>query len=109
MAYCTIEELAEELGYAVTASNTAKLTACADAAAQEIDQHVDRDPANPIPPDDPLAKMVNIQRGVEWWKASQAAFGIAGGEQTGALYTPKDGFYRHGRNLVPLKEKQGVA
>jgi hypothetical protein len=42
MAYCTIQELAYDLGMAVTAANTPKLQACVDAAACEIDDAVDR-------------------------------------------------------------------
>ena len=50
-----------------------------------------------------------LQAGVEWWKANDAAFGILGFDQTGALQTPRDGFARHERLLVPLKQLFGVA
>ena len=52
---------------------------------------------------------VNILRGVEWWKANDAAFGVIGFDETGALQAPRDTFARHGRALVPLKQQFGVA
>jgi hypothetical protein len=58
---------------------------------------------------EPLANRVNVLRGVEWWKANDAAFGILGSTDTGALHTPRDGFARHARVLLPLKQQWGLA
>ena len=92
---------------AVTSSNTDKLQACLDAAAGEIDHAVDR--LEPIPAGDALAERVNLLRAVEWWKSSDAAFGVIGFADTGALRAPRDGFARHAAALLPLKEQFGVA
>ena len=110
MAYATVDELGQALRLtpqAVTAQ-TENLQACLDAAAQEIDHYVDRLELEPIPPGDPLANRVNILRGVEWHKSNDAAFGVIGFDQTGALQAPRDGFARHGRTLIPLKQQFGV-
>jgi hypothetical protein len=56
-----------------------------------------------------LANRVNIVRAVEWWKAQDAAFGVIGFDQTGALQAPRDGFNRHRYTLTPLKEGWGIA
>jgi hypothetical protein len=109
MAYATVNELAAALRVRVTAENTPALQACLDAAAAEIDHHVDRFAGEPIPPGDALANRVNVLRGVEWWKSNDAAFGVIGFDQTGALQAPRDTFARHGRTLVPLKKQWGVA
>jgi hypothetical protein len=107
VAYATVEELAAALRVRVTAETTATLQACLDAAAVEIDHYIDA--VEPTAPDDVLANRVNVLRGVEWWKANDAAFGVIGFDQTGALQAPRDGFARHGRALVPLKQQWGVA
>ena len=109
-AYCTVAELADALRIAVTAANTATLTACCEAAAVEIDHSI----ASPDPPDytepfNPLVNRVNVLRGVEWWKANDAAFGVIGYDQTGAIRTPRNGFARHAMALVPVKAGFGVA
>lgn len=109
MAYASVEELAAALRIRVTAENTAALQRALDAAAEEIDHHVARDADNPIPTDDPLAASVNVSRGVEWFKAQDAVFGVVGFSDTGALQAPRDTFARHGRELVPLKQHFGVA
>jgi hypothetical protein len=106
LAYATVDELAAALRVKVTPDNAAALQACLDAAATEIDHGVDR--TDPIPVDDALANRVNILRGVEWWKANDAAFGIVGFTDTGALHAPRDGFARHVRALIPLKQLFGV-
>lgn len=109
MAYASPDELAAALRVRVTAENAAALQACLNAAAVEIDHDVDRELDNPIPPDDPLAGRVNLVRAVEWWKATDAAFGVIGFDQTGALQAPRDGFARHAAALTPLKQRWGVA
>jgi hypothetical protein len=80
---------------------------CHDAAANEIDDAVDR--VDPIPPDDPLANRVNVLRGVEWWKANDAAFGVLGFDEAGALQLPRSTFARHAYTLMPLKQQYGIA
>ena len=62
-----------------------------------------------IPDGDALANRVNMLRAVEWWKANDAAFGVIGFDQTGALQAPRDGFRRHAAALLPLKQEYGVA
>lgn len=56
-----------------------------------------------------LVNRVNILRGVEWAKANDAAFGVIGFDQTGALTAPRDGFNRHAYTLTPLKVHWGFA
>ena len=106
MAYCTPDEVAAALRVAVTPANQAQLEACIGAAAAEIDHAVDRD--EPVPDGDPLANRVNVLRAVEWWKANDAAFGVIGFDQTGALQAPRDGFRRHAAALIPLRQGFGV-
>ena len=107
VAYATVAELAAALRIKVTAENTPGLQRCLDAAAIEIDQSVDR--IDPMPLDDALANRVNIVRAVEWWKANDAAFGILGYDDTGALRVPRNPMARHRAELLPLKEQWGVA
>ena len=106
MAYATIEELAAALRITVTAANTATLQACLDAAASEIDNTLDR--LDPVDPADPLANRVNLLRGVEWFKANDAAFGVIGVSDTGTLQAPRNTFRRHAISLLPLKQQWGV-
>jgi len=56
-----------------------------------------------------LANRVNIVRGVEWFKAQDAAFGVIGSVDTGTLAAPRDGFNRHAYALSPLKQRWGLA
>lgn len=107
MAYATIQELAAALRITVTAANQEGLQACLDAAASEIDHTVDR--LEPIPADDALANRVNILRGVEWFKANDAAFGVIGVSDTGTLQAPRNTMRRHAIALLPLKQQWGVA
>jgi hypothetical protein len=106
VAYATIDELAAALRIQVTSANTASLQACLDAAAIEIDDALDRvdvlDPANP------LANRVNILRGVEWFKANDAAFGVLGVSDTGTLQAPRNTMRRHAIALLPLKQQYGI-
>src|SRR4029077_4105256 len=108
MAYATVDQLAGALRVAVTPKNTELLTLSVDAAASEIDQYVDRPADDPIPVDDALATMVNIARGIEWFKANDAAFGAVGFADIGVLSAPADPFARHARTLIPLKVQFGV-
>ena len=107
MSYCTVEELASAVGKTLTAANSAFYQACVDASAQEIDHHVNR--TTPIPDGNPLANRVCLLRAVEWAKSNDAAFGVVGFSEAGSLMAPRDGFARHGKTLIPLKEKFGVA
>ena len=108
-AYATVDELAAALRIRATPENTDALQACLDAAAEEIDHDVDRFEDDPVPPGDPLANRVNVLRAVEWYKANDAAFGVIGYDQTGALTAPRDGFNRHAYTLTPLKQQWGIA
>ena len=107
MAYATVDELAAALRVAATASNTELLQACLDAAAEEIDHTIDR--VDPVPPSNALLNRVNVLRGVEWFKSNDAAFGVIGFDEAGALQAPRDGFRRHQATLLPLKQQWGVA
>jgi hypothetical protein len=109
MAYATVDQLAAALRITLTAQNTPTLQACLDAAAIEIDHAVDRPDTEPLPTTDPLAGRVNLVRGVEWFKANDAAYGVIGFDQTGALQAPRDTFARHARELMPLKRQWGLA
>lgn len=117
--YATRDELAAALRVAVTVKNSDLLDACVAAASAEIDHETDRypgdpdaDPAvpgTPIDPADPLAHMVCIARGVEWFKANDAVFGVVGFADTGVLAAPRDTFGRHAATLIPLRQQFGIA
>lgn len=107
MAYATIQELAAALRVTITAANQDGLQACLDAAAVEIDDALDR--TDPPAPDDPLLNRVNLLRGVEWFKANDAAFGVIGITDTGTLQAPRNTFRRHAVALLPRKERFGVS
>jgi hypothetical protein len=109
MAYATPDELAAALRVPVTAKNSELLQSSVDAASVEIDHCCDRHVDNPIPPDDPLAHMVNIGRGIEWYKVNDAAFGVIGFADTGVLAAPRDPFGRWAAILTPLKQNWAVA
>jgi hypothetical protein len=107
VSYATVDELAAALRIKATAENTPVLQRCLDAAAEEIDHCIDR--IDPAPPDDALLNRVNVLRGVEWWKSNDAAFGVIGFDESGALQAPRDGFRRHAATLIPLRQQWGVA
>ena len=109
MAYATPEELAAALRITITAANGEALQRCLDAAAIEIDDTIDALPETPTDPGNALANRVNIVRGVEWYKAQDAAFGILGSTDLGPVRAPKDQFARHALELVPLKQRHGIA
>ena len=90
MAYATIDELAYELNIKVTTANQAKLQACLDAAAIELDASMDR--VDPIDPGDPLVNRANVLRAFQWYKAQDAAFGSIGAAVTGQLRAPTSTF-----------------
>lgn len=109
MPYATPEELGAAVRVNVTEANRAQLDSCVSAASVEIDHYCNRVTGSPIPPDDALAHQVCLARGVEWWKSNDAAFGALGFDGTGVLTAPGDTFARHGRSLIPLKQRFGVA
>jgi hypothetical protein len=106
MAYATVDQLAAALRIRVTPENTEGLQACLDAAAAEIDHALDR--VDPVDPADPLVSRVNLLRGVEWFKANDAAFGFVGFDQIGALQMPRSTFTRHRMTLLPQTQGFGV-
>jgi hypothetical protein len=109
--YATADELAAALRVAPTVKNQELLEACVDAASREIDQEIDRTTAgSPLDPaDDPLAHMVCIARGVEWYKSNDSVFGVIGFADTGVLAAPRDTFGRHAATLIPLRQQFGIA
>jgi hypothetical protein len=107
MAYATVDELAAALRIQVTAANQVSLQACLDAAAIEIDDALDR--IDPVDPADPLLNRVNLMRGVEWFKANDAAFGVIGVSDTGTLTAPRNTFNRHAIALLPRKQLFGIS
>lgn len=107
--YASADELAEALRVQRTAKNGDLLEKSVAAASAEIDHQCGRDPLDPIAPDDPIAHMVCIARGVEWFKANDGAFGVIGFDATGVLAAPRDGFARHAADLIPLVQTFGVA
>jgi hypothetical protein len=110
MAYATVQQLAEFVRQPTWATTrTADLQACLDAAAAEINHSVDRPVEDPLPTTDPLAGRVNLVRGAEWLKQNDAMFGVVGFDQTGALQAPRNSFRRHAAELVPLKQRWGLA
>lgn len=108
MIYATVAELAEALRIRVTPANTALLTACLEAAADEIDQDLDR--LDPLPDPPPaLVNRANVNRAVEHFKAADAANGIIGFEQVGLIRAPADGFARHAATITRYKQQWSIA
>jgi len=94
VAYATADELFDALRV-TSAIKRAEARPLADAslaaAAAEIDQVCGRLVTDqlPVDPPDPLAHMVNLARGVEWYKASDAAFGGSGSSSSAfSAYQP---------------------
>jgi hypothetical protein len=108
MAYATIDQLAEALHGRVTAANTQLLTDCLEAAAEEIDQYLDRIELLDDPPPASVVRC-NVDRAVEWYKAADAAYGMIGFDQIGVLRAPTDGFARHGYSIIRHKQQWAVA
>lgn len=107
MAYATVAELAEAVRARVTAASTPALQRAIDAATEEIDAYLDR--AAPPATPSALVHAVCIVRGVEWYKANDAALGVLGNVETGTIQTPSSSFDRHAAVLTPLVENWGVA
>lgn len=111
MAYATVEELAAALRIRVTDTNRDSLQLDLDAAAEVIDQVLDRPPGDPLPdPPPPVVRHVNIVAGVELAKAADATFGVVGYPDIGALrVSAVDAVARHIGLLMPYKTRFGVA
>ena len=93
MAYATVEQLAGALRVQVTAKNSELLDLSLEAAAAEIDHYLDRPVEEPLPEPAPaLVVMGNVARGIEWFKANDAAFGAVGFADIGVLTAPADPF-----------------
>jgi hypothetical protein len=109
VAYCTIDELADALHTRVTSENTDRLTACVEAAAEELDGWLDRlatDPIAPAPDSPYLVNQDNVFRAVQWFKSSDVALGGGGSSDTG-LIVPTEKWQP--RSVVPYKQQWGVA
>src|SRR5262245_4322457 len=111
MAYATVEELAAALRVRLPPANTASLQQKLDAAAVEIDAYLDRDPSDPLPvPPPPNVVEANINAGVDLAKAADAAFGIVGLSDIGALrVSSADAVARQAGLLTPHKTRWGIA
>lgn len=110
MAYATVEQLASALRIRVTPTNTDSLQQKLDAAAVVIDQLLDRGD-DPLPdPAPPNVIEANINAGVDLWKAADAAFGIVGFPDIGALQaSAADAVSRQAGLLMPHKLRFGIA
>ena len=106
-SYATAAELADALHTRVTPTNEPTLQSCVDAASQEADHWLDTDVPQTHTP--ALLHVVVLARAVEWAKANDAAFGIIGYADIGALRAPRDGFGRHASALLPMKVGWGIA
>lgn len=110
MAYASVDDLAGALRVLVSPANTQILTDCLEAAADEIDAALDR--VDPLPDPPPTSvKRANINRAVEWYKATDAVNGQLGVDQSGVIIPvhPGDGFARHALTIVHLKQQWGLA
>jgi len=108
MAYATVDDLAQALRQRITPENQTLMQRCLDAAAEEINHDLDRD-ESPLPDPAPAAVIqVNVARAVEWWKSTDAAYGIIGVAEIGALRIPRDGFARYAADLTPFKIGWGL-
>jgi hypothetical protein len=108
VSYATAAELAAALRVRVTPETEPWLTACVDAASAEIDADLDR--LDPVPDNVPAQlHTVCLARGVEWFKSNDAAFGVIGYAETGALRAPRDAFDRHRTVIAPYKQRWGFA
>lgn len=108
-AYATTAELAAALRITTpTPDQVVQLQQCLDAAAVEIDDALCAPADDPVDPTSPLLNRVNLMRGVEWWKANDAAYGWLGSGDE-ALRIPRSTFARHVATLTPLRKRFGVA
>ena len=109
-AYATVDQLAAALRIRVTPENTASLQAKLDAAAIDCDQFMDRPADDPLPVPPPAGVVeANILVAVDLWKGSDAAFGVIGFEQVGAVRVSPGATDRVANLLIPYKVQWGVA
>jgi hypothetical protein len=110
MAYATAEQLAAALHTEATDENQQLLDDCLGAAAEEIDAFLDRTAvATPFDPVPSSIVRCNVNRAVEWYKASDAANGAVGIDQVAVLTPPPgDGFARHGLSIRSYKQQWGI-
>lgn len=108
MAYATVEQLAAALRIGVTAANTASLQNKVDAASDVADQVMDRVEALSEPYPASVVEFT-INYGVELWKAADAAFGVIGFAETGALHVSNDTTARLANLLMPYKQRWAIA
>jgi hypothetical protein len=108
-AYATVEQLAAALRIRVTAENTASLQSKVDAAAVEIDQYIGPNGVAvlPVPAPAPVVE-ANILRGVELYKSADAAFGVIGFEQIGAVRVSSNPVARFASLLQPYRIEADV-
>ena len=99
--------LAAEVRVPLSAANTDRLTRCCGAASTEAEHAVGTDHWAELAGE--LGQGVILARGVEWWKANDAAFGVIGSSDVGALRAPRDGFGRHADALGPIGRDFGIA
>lgn len=110
MAYATVEELAAALRIRVTPTNTDGLQSKLDAAAVVIDQFLDRPTDQPLPVPPPANVVeANVNIAVELAKAADAAFGVVGYADVGALRVSTDAVARQAALLIPHKIQFGIA
>lgn len=109
-AYASVEQLAAALRIRVTAENTPALQLALDSARIEIDQYLDRPATSPLPtPTPPSVVLANTLIAVDHWKAADAAFGVIGFDQIGAIRVSPDQIARHLALLTPYKLQWGIA
>lgn len=112
MAYATVDELAAAVRTRVTETSTPILERCLEAATEEIDTCLGWPTVEPLAAGEvpALVHSVCLVRGVEWYKANDAALGVLGYNDTGALTPPASTFDRHAAVLVPgLAQTFGIA
>ena len=110
MAYATVDDLAGALHVRVTAENQVALQRAVDAASVEVDHDLDRYVDDPLPdPAPPAITQATIALAVEAFKMPDAAFGILGFDDTGAVRAAKDSLPRYWSLLTPYKQRFGIA
>lgn len=107
-AYATVDDLARALHTRVTAENQVDLQRAVDAASVEVDADLDRAEVlpDPVPP---AIVQATVALAVEAFKMPDAAFGILGFDDTGAVRAAKDSLPRYWSLLTPYKQRWGIA
>jgi len=110
VAYATVDDLARALHTRVTAENQVDLQRAVDAATVEVDADLDRRADDPLPDPTPAAiAQATVALAVEAFKMPDAAFGILGFDDTGAVRAAKDSLPRYWSLLTPYKQRWGIA